>query len=56
MRKVSLMIVFGIFIVTFVPDLSEAESYLLFPGQIVVVEGHNATGQTLVAKTIYTVY
>ena len=35
-------------------DLSEIESFAIFPGQIVVIEGNNATGQVLVAKKIYT--
>ncbi|XP_069550593.1 DNA polymerase alpha subunit B isoform X1 [Brachyistius frenatus] len=34
-------------------DLSEIEEYSLFPGQVVVMEGMNATGRKLVASKVY---
>lgn len=34
-------------------DLSELEEYSLFPGQVVVMEGMNTTGQKLVASKLY---
>jgi hypothetical protein len=43
-----------LFVFRLATDLSEIESFALFPGQIVVIEGNNATGQVLVAKKIYT--
>jgi DNA polymerase alpha subunit B len=35
-------------------DLTEVESFALFPGQVCVIEGHNVTGQVLVVQKIYT--
>uniref|UniRef100_A0A3B4ZWM0 DNA polymerase alpha subunit B n=1 Tax=Stegastes partitus TaxID=144197 RepID=A0A3B4ZWM0_9TELE len=36
-------------------DLSELKEYSLFPGQVVVMEGMNATGRKLVASKLYEV-
>ena len=34
-------------------DVSQVETYSLFPGQVVVVEGENPVGNRLKAKRIY---
>ncbi len=36
-------------------DVSEVESFALYPGLVVVVRGHNVSGQILMAKQIYSV-
>lgn len=36
-------------------DLSQLKEYALFPGQVVVMTGHNSTGQKFVASKLYEV-